>query len=183
MSKSLFCTQPISRTNFLATCRCFSVHSSFVFFHSRAEPAPAKCPPSILHIHASLPTFSNGFILACCRRMFFTSCGQTSLISTPSVACSCKSCYLPPRLNFLNPFHPSFPLLTIPFSRPDCLCPILCGQVRELLFQLQTKRFPEQRQRSRALCSPLLLPSASSILIILLELSPLHELPKFLLAP
>ena len=85
--KVSWCAQPPSRTNFLATCRCLSVHSSFVFFsqqsQSRLQPnthlqffelvlccplLPANCCTSI---H-----------LACCTSIFTSSFGQTYLMSS-----------------------------------------------------------------------------------------------------
>ena len=62
--KSRFCTQPPSGNHFLATCRCFSVQSSFVF------------------LHALLPTFSN--------KLFWPGAGAfSSRLSGKRSSCQC----------------------------------------------------------------------------------------------
>ena len=93
MSKSLFCTRTLSRNNFLATFRCFSVHSSFVFFRSRAKAGSSQIPS----INSSFSCFPahilQQFDLACPNNIFFTSFGQTCLVSTLTCPSKIRVCH------------------------------------------------------------------------------------------
>ena len=77
MSLILFCTHPLSTTNFLVIFRCLSVHDSLV--HLR-RLVPATLLLSIPRTRALLPIYS--IRPSCFRSIFFASCGQTTLMST-----------------------------------------------------------------------------------------------------
>ena len=132
------------------------------------------CPPSVLHVHVSKPTFSSRLSLARCRRIFFTSFGQkdlTSILTSPSNVkvcqrghlkprssciayhCSRRSSYLLPLLHFLYLLHPRFSLFMMPLSHPDPLCPILSSHSTELFFNFKAKGFHDpQLQRGVDFC-------------------------------
>ena len=82
MSKSLFCTQPPSRINFLATFRCFFSPLVLFFFRKRARAGSSHIP----FFNSSYSCFAAHFFqradLACFKSIFITSCGQTYLMST-----------------------------------------------------------------------------------------------------
>ena len=142
MSKSLCCTQPPSKNNCLATFRCFSVQSSFVFLLSNAKasssqipsvnssyscfaahffqqmfwPAPEACSSHLLGKHISYRCFCRLRISRCATK-------ATWYPYHGSRTSSCRSSYLLPHLNFSNLFHPSFSLFMIPFSPSSPLLP------------------------------------------------------------
>ena len=175
MSKSFFCTQPPSRTNVLATFRCFfSPVSQRPFTQQRQGQLH---PNTVLQFFILfllllscplLPIKFSGLLQEHFLHVFWANVRHVNAsvafeyqgvpqgpldtqITGPRHHCSCKSSYLPPRLNFSNLFHPSFSLLLIPFSRPDCFCPILCGQNREIFPTTRPKASMKKGQRGRPL--------------------------------
>ena len=166
MTKIFFCTQPPSNTNWLATLRCFSVHSSFVFLRSNARAGSSQIPPLILHIHALLPTSSNRLSwsavpafsprLLMGKHMFSVALEHQGVPMQPHDTqitglahhCFCRSSYLSPHLKFSNLFHPSFSLFMVPFSCPGSSCSTLVGKSASTS---RPKASMNKRQRSRAL--------------------------------
>ena len=119
--------QPPSRSNFLATFRCSSVQTPFSpSFVTRPRQAAAKHPPSILPIHALLPTLDyRGLLQQHFLNIFWADTPHVNLdfafksgglpmrslctqITGLTHYRSCRSSNLPPRLNFLNLMHPRF---------------------------------------------------------------------------
>ena len=144
--------QAPSKTNFLATFRCFSVQTPYAFFRNKAKASSSQTP-SFNAFMLLLPTSSSRLswpaATACsshllgehisyrcfCRlqRSRVRQCGHLIPRSRGLARhCPCWSSYMPPHLNFLNILHPRFSLVVIPFSRMDSFCPVLGGQSRKV---------------------------------------------------
>ena len=156
MSKSSFCVQPPSRSNFLATCRCFSIQSSFVFFQSWSQPGnllqfftlvlrctllPVVCPgllqKHLLHVLwaviISCPLLFALQVYHCGHLMPKSRVSHLSLVSTSE-----------------EPEEPDSTMILFvlqAFSSPYPFCPSLSSHNRELFFHFKAKGFHEQGQR------------------------------------
>ena len=131
-SKLSFAARPAScvRTNFLATFRCFSVHSSFVFL-AQADPRASSSQylSSIFFVHALLPTSSNRLFWPAAEAFsshllvkhifhidvsvaFENQCVPMRPLNTQMTGlahhCSCRSSHLSPHLDFLSLPHPRY---------------------------------------------------------------------------
>ena len=83
--------QPHSTTRFLVTCRCMSVSLRWSFSAAKLGLAPATLIPSAPHTRAVLPVSSSRSSWLCLRSIFFTSCVQTTLMSTTTFAKNSKA--------------------------------------------------------------------------------------------
>ena len=156
MSKGLFCTHPPSSTNFLAACRCFSVHSPTVFFgqqrQSWLQPSTLLQLFTFMLCCPLLPIDCSGLL----QKIFslhplgkHISYPRFYRLQIPRYANAAT--YLPPHLNFSNLSHPSFSLFMMPFSGPDSFCPALSGQGGKFFLYFEAICVHEQGQRSCAL--------------------------------
>ena len=162
-----------------------SVHPSFVFFRSKAGSGSSQIPSFSSSFSCFAAHFLEQVDLACPNNIFFTSFGQTYLMSTltrPSkIRCvplrpcyvqvagfepdsSSKSSHFFPHQHLKNLLHPRFFSLCAPVADPNSFCPGLGGCDREsssLHFQGRTL---SRKERAKLTPSSLLL---SSILIFL----------------
>ena len=141
--------------------------SLFVLLRSNASADSSQIPS----LNSSYSCFAAHFFrwvdLACFKSIFYTSFGQTYLMST--FTCLLKnhgvplwpfyvqttgltqnstrrSSHLSPRLNLENLHHPRFFLFCVPFANPRPFCPSpSCHGRKKLLFHFKTINFQEER--------------------------------------
>ena len=181
VSYNLVCTHPPSTTSFLVACRCLSVHTSLVFLRSTGWVGSSHTPSfnpshSCFAAHLFQRTILGRF-----TSIFFTSCGQTTLMSNATCPsnikvchcghlvprskvfthhCSCKPSHLSPCLHFKDLLPPfllhSFPIFPSRTFRAKERC-----HSGHVLFKLQIVDL-KCREITTPTLSCLLLPSASS---------------------
>ena len=147
VSKSRFGTQPPSTKNFLATSRCFSVHSSFVFLSSIARAGssqetllqffvlvlcctllPDDCP-GLLHEHLLHVFWANVSHVNSCFAFEYQGVPPwplTCLNHRSRTSLLLQAC-LSPCLRFDDLLPPRLLLLSFPSSHPHTLYPKVPG--------------------------------------------------------